>query len=405
MIVDVILNESLNSIIGPVQTLKRLKNSEEFLHNKGFDLSFYTSDIIKGYSGGKLNNTHSSNNSINKRIKSFARYLALHSFIYSIIRIQLLFKSSKPLIDYYDSLKRNPDIVVFHSIFDCYQYIKKHYETSVKIVLFVHGESTRFNMLFKYFPKASNSIIERKLDSIGRRVMERVDRVVSISRIAADNFIKEHPCLSEKISIVVNGINDLSEEQKKLAAEIRLNYKEPNYRLVCCGSINGRKGHKIILEALAQLPDKLLNQYRVLFVGDGPERINLESWVKANNMASVVVFVGAIPNDEVYKYLAQSNIYILMSKNEGLPISLIEAIRSGLPCIASNVSGIPEIVISDYNGILINPDIQELGEVLNNIANYDWGKYGINSRQLFMDSFTFNRMRDDYVKMLLSVVS
>lgn len=403
MKVDVILNESLNSIIGPVQTLKRLKKSEAFLHEKGFDMSFYTSDVIKGNSKESNNNTHSVRCVINKKLKSFARYLALHSFLYSIIRIQLLFKSSQPLIDYYDSLKRNPDILVFHSIFDCYQYLKKHNETDIKIVLFVHGESARFNMLFKYFPKASNSIIEMKLDTIGKRVMERVDRVVSISRIAAVNFLNEYPCISGKISLVVNGINDLNEEQKNNAAEIRQLVTEPKYRLVCCGSINGRKGHKIILDALARLPFELQRQFHVLFVGDGPERLNLENWVNSNKLSSVVEFVGAIPNDEIYRYLAQSNIYILMSKNEGLPISLIEAIRSGLPCIASNVSGIPEVVVPSNNGLLINPDVNELKEVFSNMASYDWGKMGVNSRRIFEEHFTFSRMRDDYVSMLLTV--
>ena len=63
-----------------------------------------------------------------------------------------------------------------------------------------------------------------------------------------------------------------------------------------------------------------------------------------------VIFKGAVPNAEVYKYLAEANIAILMSNNEGLPLSLLEALRCGLACISTRVAAIPEVILDNYNG-------------------------------------------------------
>jgi glycosyltransferase involved in cell wall biosynthesis len=64
------------------------------------------------------------------------------------------------------------------------------------------------------------------------------------------------------------------------------------------------------------------------------------------------------------------------------------------------VSGIPEVVIEGKNGILLNPSVDDLVTVLNNIDNYDWINMGHESRKLFEEYYTFPRMRNDYLNML-----
>ena len=89
-----------------------------------------------------------------------------------------------------------------------------------------------------------------------------------------------------------------------------------------------------------------------------------------------------------------------MSNNEGLPISIIEAMRAGLPVISTNVSGIPEQIEPLYNGLLIEPSVDELVKVLNNLPQYDWKSMGENSRKRFEKEFTFKQMMNSYCDML-----
>ena len=128
--------------------------------------------------------------------------------------------------------------------------------------------------------------------------------------------------------------------------------------------------------------------------------MTVKELVQKYGLKNIVSFEGIVQNKDVYKYLAKGNIAILISALEGLPLSLIEGMRSGMGIISTRVSGIPEVVNEGVNGVLINPDIDELVEVFNNLDNYDWDKMGVESRKSFDDYYNFPRMRRDYVKML-----
>ena len=110
--------------------------------------------------------------------------------------------------------------------------------------------------------------------------------------------------------------------------------------------------------------------------------------------------MGSVPNNDVYKYQAQSNISILISKLEGLPLALLEGLRSGTAVVSTNVSGIPEVVHDGENGVLINYSQKELNDVFNNLDKYDWDSMGKASRKMFEDYYNFPRMREDYIRML-----
>ena len=151
------------------------------------------------------------------------------------------------------------------------------------------------------------------------------------------------------------------------------------------------------------LPNVLRQKYHLTIVGGGADLEYCKELVEKNELSGNVSFTGAVPNSEVYKYLAKSDVFVLLSENEGLPISIIEALRAGLAVISTNVSGIPELV-SNNNGVLIKPDAREFADVLAT-DKLDWKQMGKNSRELFEKKYTFDRMRQDYVDMVKSMWS
>ena len=88
-----------------------------------------------------------------------------------------------------------------------------------------------------------------------------------------------------------------------------------------------------------------------------------------------------------------------MSKNEGLPISLLEAMRAGLPIIATKVSGIPECIDEGYNGFLLEPESRNLINLLMKLSEYNWEEMGRNSFEKYNREFTFNRMMKEFCDM------
>jgi len=408
MQVDILFSSRLDSIIGPVQTLKRIISNHPFFLENGYDLTLFTLDHPEGtntLSKNQVNTVAKRNQSFCvKKIKEFTRFLAQHSVLYDTLRIKHLVSAPHKLIQSYLAQGRDPDIIVFHYMYDCYNYLLQEKHINANLVLFIHGDSAKQSMLLEYFPKAKGTTAEKELHDIADYVLSKVDRVISISKIGAKNFLEEYPQLEGKVGVVVNGINDITSEQKEYVEDKRKDDYSYKYRLISCGTINGRKGQWIVIEALNKLPKDIKDEIEYTIVGDGPQKVTLEEKAKEYGLSNVR-FVGSVPNVDVYKYLAEANIAILMSSNEGLPLSLIESLRCGLAGISTRVAGIPEVMVDGYNGVLMQPDVEQLYNVLLHIRDYDWEEMGRKSRKLFEDEFTFERMKGDYLNMLESLKS
>lgn len=400
--IDVVVTESFKSITGVNQVLRREVENHDFFLEKGIDSCTFTLDNIGPSS--VLVRAKNRNNRFIKELKSIARFIALHSIIYSTFRLYLIVRNSKKIVNYYHSLGRNPDILVFHSVYDSYQYLKKYGKDNKRIVQFIHADSAKMGMAFAYFPKLKGTFVERQMNKLHKYVVDNADRVISISEIAANNFIEEYPQIKNKVVAIVNGIEDIDDSQKKLIEEARRREYNHKYRLICCGSINGRKGQSIVVHALSKMNSEKLNEIHLTLVGDGPEKKELEEFVKDHDLLNNVSFTGAVSNEKVFEYLATSNIYVLMSSSEGLPISIVEALRCGLPVIATNVSGIPETVENCQNGILIDRNEDSLMAIFSHMGDYNWVEYGKKSRTLYEQKFTYDRMREEYANMIKKLV-
>lgn len=123
-------------------------------------------------------------------------------------------------------------------------------------------------------------------------------------------------------------------------------------RLLFVGSLIPLKGLPALFKALAALPQL---DWHLDIVGDGPERANYEAMAVDLGMSMNITFYGFQPKAFIAEKMRCSHLFVLPSQWENLPCVLIEATASGLPIVASNVGGIPEIVQGD-GGILVPPD-------------------------------------------------
>ena len=89
-----------------------------------------------------------------------------------------------------------------------------------------------------------------------------------------------------------------------------------------------------------------------------------------------------------------------MSRDEGFPMAILEAERIGLPIISTNVAGIPEMIKHKETGFVINPNSEELADILKEIDKYDWKGMGEKSQSLFNSRFTLGNMIDGYSSIL-----
>ena len=125
-------------------------------------------------------------------------------------------------------------------------------------------------------------------------------------------------------------------------------------RIICVGRLSPEKGQLGLLEAFADVRARGSDAELVL-VGDGPDRERIERAIAERGLSGAVQLRGRLAEPETLKEIANSDVLVLASFMEGLPVVLMEAMALGLPVVAPNLTGIPELVEDGVNGFLFTP--------------------------------------------------
>jgi colanic acid/amylovoran biosynthesis glycosyltransferase len=126
------------------------------------------------------------------------------------------------------------------------------------------------------------------------------------------------------------------------------------FRLVSVGRLSAPKGYPILIEAVALLRERGRN-VRLTVVGDGPLRPALERQIALLRLGELIHLAGGCNHDRVVNFYDSSDAFVLASFLEGIPVVLMEAMAMELPCVATWITGIPEIIQQDVDGLLVPP--------------------------------------------------
>jgi len=170
-------------------------------------------------------------------------------------------------------------------------------------------------------------------------------QIITLTNEMATQFEKE---LGTKPVVIPNGV-DLdrfypaeNNEMKKSASPV----------ILTLSRIDNKKGLEYAIESMKKVHAKFPTA-KLMIVGDGKYRSELEKLVEMNMLSATVEFTGLIPNSEVPVYLRNADLFLLPSLYEGLPLTLLEAMACGLPVISTQVSIAPEIITTWKNGYII----------------------------------------------------
>ena len=132
--------------------------------------------------------------------------------------------------------------------------------------------------------------------------------------------------------------------------------RDPNepFRLLSVGRLSPPKGYPILLEVMVLLRERGRNVTLTL-VGEGPERTTLEKLVAVRHLGNCVRLAGACNHDRLADYYESSDVFVQSSFLEGVPVVLMEAMAMELPCVATWITGIQEIIEKDVEGLLVPP--------------------------------------------------
>lgn len=183
-----------------------------------------------------------------------------------------------------------------------------------------------------------------------RRLLNRLTgglatRVVAVSEAVREETARTLGIAPERIAVIPNGVDNHAFAPASHPAEAPV--------IGCTGRLHRKNGHPTLLEAFAAIR-QAVPEARLLLVGDGPERRSLERTVAGRGWGGAVTFAGE--QADVRPWLHRMAVYVQPSISEGMSNSILEAMASGLPVVATRVGGTPEVVEDGVSGLLVPPE-------------------------------------------------
>ncbi len=172
-----------------------------------------------------------------------------------------------------------------------------------------------------------------------------------------NNLVTQCGFPENKVISIPTGVSlDFFVIRKNKEAKMKYGLDMNSTVVVNVGILRSVKGHEVTLKAVKTVVDSIPNA-KFLIIGDGPRKKELENIAHDLGISKHVVFTGFVENiPEIYSF---SDVAILSSWSEGLPQSLLQAMATGIPVVATKVGGVPEVVNHEETGILLEPGDHE----------------------------------------------
>ena len=192
------------------------------------------------------------------------------------------------------------------------------------------------------------------------------DKVYCVCKYAEERSIIKRNARRNNCGYIHNAVGELSAERTREQVREQLGITTDETVFVIVGRVSRDKGFDVLGQAVKQLNDSGLTNFRLMVVGDGEYMENFCEYMHDEIDSGQVIIVGQAKR--VADFLGAADVFVFPSFHENLPIALLEAGKMGLPCIASCVGGIPEVVRDGETGFLIKDNsacsYKEMMEIL-----------------------------------------
>ncbi|MCH5218015.1 MAG: glycosyltransferase family 4 protein [Muribaculaceae bacterium] len=252
---------------------------------------------------------------------------------------------------------------------------RKFRKNGLKVIYTAHG--------FHFYngaPKVNWSVYY----PIEKTLAKYTDALITINQEDYDSALK-HGFNAKKIYNVPGvGVpkDRITETNKELKAELRKKYgfREEDFILVYPAEFSFRKNQQFLIESLPKLKEKIPH-LKLLLLGGGPLTDTLKQQIEQLNVADVVKLYDF--KDDIGSFLALSDVAVSSSRQEGLPINLVEAMMTGLPIVATPCRGNNELVVEGENGYLVKTPDEFSKAIINLYQNPDLvSRFGEKSKEL-----------------------
>lgn len=239
------------------------------------------------------------------------------------------------------------------------------------------------------FLGGSSYQLKSVIEEISRNCCNKANKVV-VPTLKVKNLLLEYgvnkPIYIQPTGIDINKFQDIDEDRvSQLYKEHNLNKNDIN--LIYIGRISEEKNLMEIVNFMVEVSKECKN-LKLIIVGDGPDRINIESQIKKLNLEESIIMLGARPWSEIQNYYALGNIFVCASKSETQGLTYLEAMASGKPILARKDECLNPILIEGRNGYSYNNEIEFIENIKKMIIDNKYIQMGENAKKV---AYKFSR--------------
>jgi len=177
----------------------------------------------------------------------------------------------------------------------------------------------------------------------------------SILALTNDMKLKIQDIYNTDVVVLPNGVDLLKFlDVGNFNVRNALNIQPTEHLLLFVGRLHQIKGLEYLVKAMKLILLRHPNT-KLAIIGEGKEKQNIINCIMEHKLENNIILVGHIPHAQIPIYMLSSDVFILPSLSEGLPLVCLEAMAAGLPIIATRVGGLPEIIEEGINGFLVDP--------------------------------------------------
>ncbi|MDQ8004317.1 MAG: glycosyltransferase family 4 protein [Pedobacter sp.] len=368
------------------------KNLDTFLNTSNSFLSSIYCNIKKGYSEKVEALENRTSIGISAKLKQWVLKNNLFELTIYFLRNDL--NALKLLIGL--RLKKQIDdnsILLFHDHLTLF-YAGLFFNLSKrKVVLIMHNDGNPIDMITLGIQTVwKRKLLSNYLAYQMTKVVRHVDKAVFLCDKAKHRFLNAYQLSNEKAISIPNGIKPLD--------GVNFSERKGNrIKFITVCTLNERKGIDLLIEAIPIINNTFEEKIEFVVVGDGPLITELYALSRLHLNLNVMG-----ESSQVAELLAESDVFFLLSRNEGQPLSILEALRASLIVLTTDV-GCSSSMVNDSNGILVNPNVQEIVDgVTALVINWDmYEQKRINSKKIFNELFQEQKMYNSYKKLFSSL--
>ena len=228
--------------------------------------------------------------------------------------------------------------------------------------------------------------------------------IIVNARPIKDVLLKSHFMREEKIRVIYNGV-DIEDLDAKSSDGTKIEKPFP-FLITTVGRVSKRKGIDELLKIFAAFIRRAKSEeIGLLIIGSGPRLDEYKRLCLHLGIAQRVYFTGFITNP--YQYLKVSDVYITLSKNEGLSNALLEAMYFKNPVVTTKAGGVEDVIVDSQNGLLINEnsDVEGVERLLALYKNKNHRiSLGKKAKDTILEKFSIEKMTDEIVRFSKEIV-